>query len=170
MSYCICLRKDYTMLSKILSKKTCAVCKNCCNYSSESLWDIPGFTLNEYENVVANYPQLISQSYHENNLYYFKTFQIDSNKYLCPFLKDNGCSLEKEKPFKCAIWPLYVVKHKNNIYLAISNVCPNIRITPEILENELQVSIQKIVKMIKLHPELIEIYRKHFTLLMQLNI
>lgn len=159
------------MLQKILSQETCAVCKNCCNYSSKSLWDIPGFTQNEYERVIARYPELISISYHKNSLYYFETLQTDNDKYLCPFLTNDGCVLGKEKPTKCAMWPLYAVNHDKKVYLAISNVCPNIKkITPEILQNELGPTIQKIEQIIKRHPELIETNRIHFTLLMQLNV
>lgn len=159
------------MLKKILSQEICAACKICCNYSLESLWDIPGFTLKEYENVIVRYPELVSRSYCRNNLYYFKTFQTDNNKHLCPFLGNNGCILGEEKPFKCAIWPLYVVYHENVIYLAISNVCPNTNeIAIKILQNEFSPSIQKINQIIKIYPELIENNRVHFKLLMQLDL
>lgn len=158
------------MLKNILSPQICKTCKICCNYTSKSLWDIPGFTLDEYKNVIAHYPEFKSQCYRKNNLYYFKPIQISNDMYLCPFLRNDGCSLGKDKPFKCAIWPLYVVNYESKVFLSISNVCPNIiEITPNILENELQTSIEKIEQTVRLHPELIEIYRDHFTLLTQLN-
>lgn len=159
------------MIQKILNPKTCATCKVCCNYSTESLWDIPGFTLDEYKQVIAKYPQFELTSYCKNNLYYFRPIPMNNNKYLCSFLADNGCILGNDKPFKCAIWPLYVVKHENKLYLAQSNVCSNLEIiSDEIIHKALRTSIDKIKKTIDTNPELIEPYRSHFTLLVQLDI
>lgn len=159
------------MIQKILNPQTCANCKICCNYSINSLWDIPGFTLKEYKQIITYYPQYKSISYCKNNLYYFKTIPTDNDKYLCPFLADNGCTLGNNKPFKCAIWPFYVVKYKNNIYLAQSDVCPNLQlISKQMLTNGLETTITKIKKIINQNPELIESYRPHFSLIIQLDI
>lgn len=159
------------MIKSILSKETCAACKICCNYSVKSLWDIPGFTSEEYQNIVKTFPKFESKSYCKNNLYYFKMDKLDDNKYLCPFLGDYGCILGKIKPFKCAIWPFYIVNHGNEIYLAISNVCPNLRnIEYEKLSACLFPLTEKMKDTINKHPELIEKNRPHFKLLKQLNI
>lgn len=171
MPYCIQIRKDYYMLKSILSPKTCADCKICCNYSPESLWDIPGFTLEEYQNIIKKFPKYEPKSYCKNNLYYFEMNQLNSKKYLCPFLGNCGCTLGDLKPFKCAIWPFYIVNHENQIYLALSNVCPNLdNIEFEKNPASLHSFIEKIKETIKKHPELIEMNRSHFQLLKQLTL
>ena len=157
------------MLKSILSKETCANCKVCCNYSPEALWDIPGFTLEEYQNVIKKFPEYASKSYCKNNLYYFEMNKLHSKKYLCPFLNDCGCTLGDLKPFKCAIWPFYIVNYENQVYLALSNVCPNLNdIEYEKLPASLQYNIEKMKDIVKGHPELIEVNRSHFQLIKQI--
>lgn len=157
------------MLTPILSRETCSRCKICCNYTSESLWDIPGFTLEEYHNAIKKYPDMKSKSYFRNGLYYFSPIPYDNGIYLCPFLSQQGCKLEKNKPIKCAIWPLYVINYKNNKWLVMSNVCPNIpKISPYMLENELCTTFRTIKNIMQKHPELIEDWREHFEFITRL--
>lgn len=151
------------MLTSILSKETCKSCKICCNYSAKSLWDIPGFTNDEFNKAVLVKPELKEQIFSQNRLIYFKPVKIASDKFLCPFLADKGCILEADKPFKCAIWPLYVIRCDKQLYLALSNVCPNIpKLSPTILSTYLNESIERIKSIIAIYPDLVEEPKEHF--------
>lgn len=156
------------MLKLILKPNTCKECKICCNYSKESLWDIPGFTEKEYKRTILEFPEMKAISYTKNNLYYFTPLKKGTT-YLCPFLSDNGCKLGNNKPFKCAIWPLYVVTKENEKYIAVSKVCPNIpNITPETFKSLLFSEYQKIQETVRLFPELIETNRDFFKIIIKL--
>lgn len=156
------------MIKPILNPATCKSCKICCNYTETSLWDIPGFTKEEYIEVIDKFPSMKAISYNKNNLYYFKPHK-DNSIYLCPFLSENGCKLAALKPFKCKIWPLYVVKNGLELYIAKSNVCPNIpKISSQSFKEELYEQYIKIKEIITEHPELIEINRDFFELVIKL--
>ena len=82
---------------------------------------------------------------------------------MCPLLSDKGCKLGLNKPFKCAIWPLYIVKINHKTALAVSDVCPNVYglSNKEILHgiNNILPDIQT---MARNYPELIEQYRDNY--------
>lgn len=158
------------MLKSILSQEICATCRICCNYSFKSLWDIPGFTLEEYGNIIRKYPEFESKGYLKNNLYYFEMNKLDHDKYLCPFLSDSGCILGDIKPFKCKIWPFYIINYGDQVCLAISNVCPNLKVIKyEELPASIYPAIKKMLDIVNKHPELIENNRPHFKIIKQLK-
>ena len=147
------------MIGAVLAKETCKACRNCCWYTDIDVWDAPGFTkveLDRAKKIVA-YPV-----YEDRGLFYFK-MEKRKGKYLCPLLSENGCLLGAEKPFKCAIWPLYVVHIGDRLALAISNECPSVyQLSNEELVDRLKDVMTQIVAKIKETPELIEQYREHF--------
>ena len=109
------------MITTILKRETCAECLICCHYTDEDVWDAPGFTKKEFEK------NLIDGNYHyycSNKLFYLEMEKNSKNEYVCPLLSDKGCKLGVNKPFKCAIWPLYIVKINHKIALVVSDVCP----------------------------------------------
>ncbi len=85
--------------------------------TDEDVWDAPGFTKKEFEK------NLIDGNYHyycSNKLFYLEMEKNSKNEYVCPLLSDKGCKLGVNKPFKCAIWPLYIVKINHKIALVVS--------------------------------------------------
>lgn len=156
------------MLKSILTPNTCKECKICCNYSEKSLWDIPGFTKIEYERTIKDFPHMKDIAYYKNNLYYFTPTKKD-DIYLCPFLSNDGCKLGGKKPFKCAIWPLYVVTDGGDLYIAVSKVCPHIpNIKSDIFHGLLHNEYLEIRKTVETYPELIEKNRAVFRLVAKL--
>lgn len=155
------------MITNILKRETCANCLICCHYTDDDVWDAPGFTKEELE---ANSLNQKYDYYHDNDLFYLKMKRIN-NEYFCPLLSDAGCKLQSKKPFKCAIWPLYIVKVNNKIALAVSNVCPNVyALSDKNIMQGIKHILPDIINMIRNHPELIELYRDNFRILTYLNI
>lgn len=151
------------MITNILSRKTCAQCKYCCSYTDEDLWDAPGFTKEEFQELSKsyNFPNIL-----RNNLYYIKMSKNETDEYTCPLLTSKGCQLDTNKPFKCAIWPLYVIYYENQVAIAVSDICPEIsKISDNIILQGITGLIPTIKQIIQKHPELIEKYRKEFRII-----
>ncbi len=104
------------MLSKILSKETCAGCKFCCSFRRCSLWETPLFP----EDTVKRLGGRFNMEQMDGRIYGRMDF---SGKYAtdnpeeeaaCEYLDLNkGCTLSYEdKPFDCKIWPLRIMRTK----------------------------------------------------------
>ncbi len=102
------------MLSKILSKETCAGCKFCCSFRRCSLWETPLFP----EDTVKRLGGRFNMEQMDGRIYGRMDF---SGKYAtdnpeeeaaCEYLDLNkGCTLSYEdKPFDCKIWPLRIMR------------------------------------------------------------
>lgn len=155
------------MITSILKRETCAKCLICCHYTENDKWDAPGFTKEEFEynSIGEEY-----NFYCLNNLFYLEMEKIN-NEYICPFLSASGCKLDTKKPFKCAIWPLYVVKKGDKIALAVSDVCADVyKLSNEDIINGIKYILPDIKKMVQSNPELIEQYRDNFRFLFYLEI
>ncbi len=90
----------------------------------------------------------------ENKEVIEKAFKVKSIDNHCPFLKDNKCEREKNKPLICKLYPFFpgVNKDKTRISFAIGNLqifssCPGVGKGKKISENkELLKKIDKIAK------------------------
>lgn len=154
------------MIGAVLSKDTCKDCKNCCWYTGVDIWDAPGFTKAELERA----KQLVSDPVYENRGLFFFKMEKHQGKYSCPLLSETGCLLGTKKPFKCAIWPLYVVHIDNRLALAVSNECPSVyQMSNEELTSNLKGVIMDIITRVRDTPELIEPYREHFRIVTKLD-
>lgn len=155
------------MIRAVLSKETCTMCRNCCWYTDIDVWDAPGFTKTELE--MAR--KFSAAPVYENHGLFFFEMKKCLGRYICPFLSETGCLLGAEKPFKCAIWPLYVVHMDDHPALAVSNECPAVyQMTNEELTERLGGAIAQIAARVKDEPELIESFREHFRIVAELNL
>lgn len=147
------------MIGAILEKSVCKSCKNCCKYDDDDVWDAPGFTKSEMEQAktLTNIPV-----YKKRGLYFFK-MQKSENEYACPLLGDSGCKLGASKPFKCAIWPLYVVHMNSHQALVVSDKCSVVYSLPndEIIA-KLGDTVKQITDSIIENPELVEPCKPYF--------
>ncbi len=161
------------MLSKILSKEECASCKFCCSFRRKSLWESPLFPLEDLEQVKKLYPDFKVKFTGRNSF----TFDISDNyksqdpeeEALCPFLDSSkGCSLPEElKPFDCKIWPLRIVRHKNNseeYSIALTPTCPAVNKIPF---SQLQTFVKEELEQVLMdyagkHPDIIKDYDELF--------
>ena len=159
------------MLSKILSKKSCAACKFCCSFRRQSLWETPLF------------PPEVVQKLSKPNEYgvvgEFRDGQIVLGGYRtddpeeevpCTFLDPHkGCILKVEdKPFDCSIWPLRIMDKDGELVIALTPTCPAIGATPrpeliELVKNGLG---KKIFEYAKTHPYIIKEYKEGFPIIL----
>lgn len=165
------------MLSKILSKTSCAACKFCCSFRRQSLWETPLFSPeivkklshpNEYgvvgEFAAVETPQgpCAGRLVLENN---YRTNDPEE-EVPCTFLDPHkGCILKAEdKPFDCSIWPLRIMDKDGELVIALTPTCPSIGAVPsKALVNLVQDSLgDKIFEYAKAHPEIIKEYKEGF--------
>lgn len=155
------------MLSKILSKTSCAACKFCCSFRRQSLWETPLFS-----------PEIVKKLSHPNEygvVGEFRDGQIILGGYRtddpeeevpCTFLDPHkGCILKAEdKPFDCSIWPLRIMDKDGELVIALTPTCPSIGAVPsKALVNLVQDSLgDKIFEYAKAHPEIIKEYKEGF--------
>lgn len=161
------------MLSKILSKKTCAKCKFCCSFRKCSLWETPLFRKDAVEKLrkICNFEMLqindescgkynLLDKYHTNN---------PEEEVPCPFLKDEvGCILSEEyKPFDCKIWPLRIMRKSGSVVIALTPTCPTInRLNIEIVRNLVNTELRTtILQYAEKHPMIIKNYKEGFIVL-----
>ena len=153
------------MLSSILKKSDCAVCKFCCSFRRQSLWETPIFSNELAEKLKALYPEARFRPTGSNSM----TIDLSSSystddpneEAPCPFLdKTNGCCLPPElKPFDCSIWPFRAVSTKEKtISVALTPTCPAINKVPrEKITGLLKSGLgQKIIDYAKTHPDIIK--------------
>lgn len=168
------------MLSKVLSKSSCAACKFCCSFRRQSLWETPLFPLkvveklsqpNEYGVVgvfrTVDDPQksCAGRLVLENN---YRTADPEE-EVACSFLDPHkGCILKAEdKPFDCSIWPLRVMDKGGKLVIALTPTCPSIGAVPSQALTELVKSGlgEKILTYAKEHPYIIKEYRAGFPII-----
>ena len=155
------------MLSRVLSKQSCAACKFCCSFRRQSLWETPLFPpevveklskLNEY-GVVGEFRngQIVLGGYRTDD---------PEEEVPCTFLDPHkGCILKAEdKPFDCSIWPLRVMDKGGELVIALTPTCPAIGATPDkalvdLVKNGLG---EQIFEYAKTHPYIVKEYRESF--------
>ena len=158
------------MLSRVLSKQSCAACKFCCSFRRQSLWETPLFPSevveklskpNEY-GVVGEFRngQIVLGGYRTDD---------PEEEVPCTFLDPHkGCILKAEdKPFDCSIWPLRVMDKGGELVIALTPTCPTIGATPRseliaLVKNGLGA---KIFEYAKTHPYIIKEYREGFPII-----
>ncbi len=164
------------MLSKILSKNSCAACKFCCSFRRQSLWETPLFPPEVVEKLSRNNEYGVVGEFREvQNAYRL----VLENNYCtddpeeevpCTFLDpQKGCILKGEdKPFDCSIWPLRIMNKDGELVIALTPTCPSIGATPqpeliELVKNGLG---EKIFEYAKTHPYIIKEYREGFPIIL----
>ena len=168
------------MLSRVLSKSSCAACKFCCSFRRQSLWETPLFPPevvkklsmpNEYD-VVGEFAAVeTSQGPCAGRLVLENNYRTDDpeEEVPCTFLDPHkGCILKVEdKPFDCSIWPLRVMDKDGELVIALTPTCPTIGAVPppeliELVKNGLGA---KIFEYAKTHPYIVKEYREGFPII-----
>ena len=119
------------MLSKVLSKNTCANCRFCCSFRRCSLWETPIFP-NETVSVLEDkgYHFIKNDGYGLMDLKDSYKTDDSQEEAPCYFLDSkSGCSLsEDEKPFDCKIWPIRIMKdEEGRRYITIATTCKAVK-------------------------------------------
>lgn len=110
------------MLSKLLSKTDCALCKYCCEFDKDDAWEFPLFNETEVKELRFLFPDVGFESL-ENG--YYSVILSSEPLMVCPFLsREKGCLLPEElKPFDCKIWPLRVMRKEKTAVLVLEPYC-----------------------------------------------
>lgn len=168
------------MLSKVLSKNSCAACKFCCSFRRKSLWETPLFPHeiaeklsreNEYGVVGEFRMSQTVQGVRFDRLVLENNYRSDDpeEEVPCTFLDpQKGCILKGEdKPFDCSIWPLRIMDRNGEFVIALTPTCPSIGSTPgenlvELVKSGLG---EKIYEYAKTHPYIIKEYHEGFPII-----
>ena len=113
------------MLSTVLSRKTCAECRNCCVFEEQSAWEMPAFSADAAGRLSEKWSVTEENGRYRVSLPYDETHAAQP----CPFLDPkSGCTLPpEEKPFACSIWPLRVMPDaEGKPALALYCGCPGL--------------------------------------------
>lgn len=163
------------MLSKILSKETCAGCKFCCSFRRCSLWETPLFPEDTVKRLGGrfNMEQMDGRVYGRMDFSGKYATDNPEEEAACEYLDLNkGCTLSYEdKPFDCKIWPLRIMRKKacDELVVALTPTCPAIN----------KVDIEEVKKLVrdglgntiyeyaKEHPYIVKEYRNNFPVLME---
>lgn len=158
------------MLSRVLSKSSCAACKFCCSFRRQSLWETPLFPPEAVEKLSKPNEYGVVGEF-RNGQIVLGGYRTDDpeEEVPCTFLDPHkGCILKAEdKPFDCSIWPLRVMNKGGELVIALTPTCPTIGATPrpnliELVKNGLGA---KIFEYAKTHPYIIKEYREGFPII-----
>lgn len=121
------------MLSKILTKKNCAICRNCCVFHEHSRWETPVVdekTANRIKEKLHNEKSVISYKDSFVLASVQRDLQLEEGQeiYKCAALDESsGCTLsDDEKPFDCKLWPLRIMEKDNRIFIMIAKGCNSV--------------------------------------------
>ena len=177
------------MLSKILSKSSCAACKFCCSFRRQSLWETPLFPPevaeklsreNEY-GVVGEFTPVQDARETRDAREVQNAFRLVlENNYRtddpeeevpCTFLDpQKGCILKGEdKPFDCSIWPLRIMDKDGKLVIALTPTCSAIGAVPsQALVKLVQGGLsKKIFEYAKTHPYIVKEYHQGFPVIQE---
>ena len=164
------------MLSKVLSKETCAKCRFCCSFRRCSLWETPLFPQNECEKLSKDNEYGVKSDfqmqgeYGQMKLLHKYCTQDSEEEAACDYLDAHkGCILSQEdKPFDCKIWPLRIMKDAEHLVIALTPTCKEINKLPvETVKEFVQSGIGEYIrdKAMKM-PDIIKEYRSDFPVIM----
>lgn len=118
------------MLTKILSKKSCAACRLCCIFDRYDLWETPSIENDLKEYIKQNISDNIEYM-PKGDMWLFKMKEDKSDGlYRCPMLTETGCILGDKKPFECAIWPYRIMEVEGRRAISIAPICDSVNELP----------------------------------------
>jgi len=155
------------MLSRVLSKQSCAACKFCCSFRRQSLWETPLFPPEVVEKLSKPNEYGVVGEFHDGQIVLGGYRTDDPEEEVpCTFLDpERGCILKPEdKPFDCSIWPLRIMDKDGELVIALTPTCPAIGATPDkalvdLVKNGLG---EQIFEYAKTHPYIVKEYREGF--------
>ncbi len=115
------------MLTKLLSRATCAECRLCCIFDRYSIWETPVISPELRRKIETLLPDAEFISKGEES-YIFRIRELEENDlFTCPMLDPaKGCLLGTEKPFDCQIYPFQVTEIDNRQAIILSTLCETV--------------------------------------------
>ena len=112
------------MLTKLLSRKTCAECRLCCVFESYDIWNTPLLTPEIRDKAKRILPDAQFLPKGENSYIFRIVPERNQEFFSCPLLDpQKGCMLDTEKPFTCQIWPFCIMELKGRQLISVAPFC-----------------------------------------------
>lgn len=155
------------MIKKILNKNVCAECKTCCIFDRYDVWEIPVFTSEICEKILAVKPETKFISKDGGYIFRVEKFS-DEGLFSCPALTENGCMLGDEKPFDCRIWPYRIMEISGRRAITIASICNELYNRPlsQLVEFLKSGIADEIFRYADTHPEIVKPYYDGYPVLM----
>lgn len=157
------------MLTKLLSRRTCAACRACCTFDRQNVWETPILSEELRRQILAVLPDAEFVVAGQES-YRFRMQELDRNNLAsCPLLDSaNGCMLGSNKPFDCQIWPFRVMELDGRRTITIAPVCG--AMTKHSLETLLRFLKEELAENIfsfaSAHPDVVQQYDDLYLVLM----
>ncbi|MBM3254576.1 MAG: YkgJ family cysteine cluster protein [Candidatus Omnitrophica bacterium] len=124
-----------TEIDQIIPRGFCLRCDICCRFL-DRLSAMRPYFLNEE---IAKIEKSTSRIFKKNTGGSFIKLVRFNNMYICPYFnfKKNICSIYKNRPFDCRLYPLLLMRKDNEVFLCADLNCPFIKenLNNEILKN-----------------------------------
>jgi len=157
------------VLTKLLSRETCAKCRLCCIFDRYDVWETPVLS----EDVRRKAEKLLPHAEFVPkgvSSYLFRIRELDENDlFRCPLLDpDKGCMLGTEKPFDCQIWPYRIMELDGRQAITIAPICDAMMAQPiGLLLSFLKKGLaDTIFEYAELHPDVVKPYDSMYPVLL----
>lgn len=153
------------MLSKILSRETCAECRLCCSFDSYDIWETPVISKSLRAEIEKKFPDVKYIPRGESYLFRMEN-PDEKGLFYCPMLTDRGCALGNDKPFDCMIWPFRIMNMNGTRVIALSPVCKSVFALPmDILHEFAEEIAPKIFGYADTNPDIVKDYDESYPVL-----
>lgn len=119
------------LLTKILTRETCAGCRRCCHFERYDVRDTPILSKDERTRAEGMAPGTrFLPTGQESYLFRFPE-ESREEEFPCPLLdREKGCRLGEEKPFDCRLWPFCLMQKDGQRLIALSPLCEAVAALP----------------------------------------
>ncbi|MDE5565032.1 MAG: hypothetical protein K2I93_07735 [Oscillospiraceae bacterium] len=119
------------MLTGLLSRQTCAMCRKCCVFGRYDVLNTPVLNSEVRQKTERLLPEARFLSKGEASWLFRMEVPREDGMFTCPLLhSENGCMLGDEKPFTCRIWPVQIMDVNGRLAITVSPLCEAIAALP----------------------------------------
>ena len=119
------------MLTKLLSRGTCADCRQCCVFDSYDIRETPVISREMRERIRTLCPDAAFVSAGTASFRFRMCTTDEEGQFTCPLLDPaKGCILGDEKPFLCRLFPFRVMELAGRRVIAVSPFCEALAALP----------------------------------------
>jgi Fe-S-cluster containining protein len=116
------LEQNINFFEELLTPDDCAKCRLCCYFSQYEIWETPAIDDELKRYVNEKFPDV--RFINSENCSYFALVKRDNTEFFnCPVLTQTGCTLGKDKPFECAVWPFRIMRFDDKFVISVSALC-----------------------------------------------
>ena len=167
------------------SKTSCQNCKGCCKFHKDDLYFAPVFSTEELNLIGSKGYALDSFVSHKNSRNVFQITLIEKEGteeyYVCPYLnrEKHLCEIYNMRPIDCKIWPLIVMRDKNNGKVVLAYSKSSCEITDQLDASKFEMYQKNLlsrldrmnfIEIFKKYPDLIWEYEPETIIIRELHI